>query len=320
MEENKSQYIYLLHEREFIKTNEPIYKIGKTKQENLKRFNSYPNGTLLILQILCNDCDKYEKLILNTFKEKFIQKKEIGNEYFMGNCLAMIDIIYNIIKIDNEYQNEKEEKEEITEDNFCCKKCNKKYKTKKYLTTHEINCTGLSILACPKCKKIFSNASNKSKHIKNNKCKDTITIPITENNYNSERTDYINFDDIIKLFLNSGDFIIPKYIEMKHFNDKYPENHNIKYQKSRGCIIKENNKWKYINIDYLANELLIKNSNELKSIYDKDKERIETKITDLELVKFIYSRLNYLDLSMDKHILKNIKIEIKNIIKSTLLY
>lgn len=33
-----TQYIYLLQEREFIKTNENIYKIGKTKQENCKRF------------------------------------------------------------------------------------------------------------------------------------------------------------------------------------------------------------------------------------------------------------------------------------------
>jgi uncharacterized protein YbaR (Trm112 family) len=241
----------------------------------------------------------------------------------------------NVVKTDED------KLEDELEDCFYCKKCNKKYKTKKYLTTHEINCTGLSILACPKCKKIFSNTSNKSKHIKNNKCKEPVTnnqnntpnIYINGNNnlnnttnnyiinnYNSERTDYINFDDIIKLFLNSGDFIIPKYIEMKHFNDKYPENHNIKYQKNRGCIIKEDNKWKFTNIDCLANDLFNKNSNELKSIYDKDKERIENKIRDLELIEFIYSRLNYLDLSMDKHIFKNIKIEIKNIIKSTLLY
>ena len=35
--ENK-QYIYLIQEREFIKCKEPIYKIGKTKQECLKEF------------------------------------------------------------------------------------------------------------------------------------------------------------------------------------------------------------------------------------------------------------------------------------------
>ena len=178
-----------------------------------------------------------------------------------------------------------------------------------------------------KCKEPNDNANvNANVNInENNKSNiyingNNITNNYIINNYNSERTDYIKLDDIIKLFLNSGDFIIPKYIEMKHFNDKYPENQNIKYERNRGCIIRENNRWKYTNIDYLANDLLNKNSNELRTIYNKEKERFENKIRNLELIEFIYSRLNYLDLSMDKHIFKNIKMEIKNIIKSTLLY
>ena len=247
----------------------------------------------------------------------------------------------------------KEENVMSKEENYYCKKCNKKYKTKKYLFNHEEKCNGLNILTCPKCMFTFTTRSSKSAHIKKNKCKEpndndndngnanantnandnennkpniyingnnNITNNYIINNYNSERTDYIKFDDIIKLFLNSGDFIIPKYIEMKHFNDKCPENQNIKYERNRGCIIRENNRWKYTNIDYLANDLLNKNSNELRTIYNKEKERFENKIRNLELIEFIYSRLNYLDLSMDKHIFKNIKMEIKNIIKSTLLY
>jgi hypothetical protein len=35
--------------------------------------------------------------------------------------------------------------------------------------------------------------------------------------------------------LKSGDNIIPKYIE---FNKNFPENHNIKYEKNKGCLIK----------------------------------------------------------------------------------
>ena len=31
---------------------EHIYKIGKTKRENLKRFGNYPNGSDLLLHIL----------------------------------------------------------------------------------------------------------------------------------------------------------------------------------------------------------------------------------------------------------------------------
>ena len=96
-EENKNiEYIYLLQEREFIKTNEPIYKIGKTKQERLKRITNYPNGTKLVIQIECNDCDTYEKLLITKFKKEFIHKNDIGNEYFYGDRFKMVNIIYDI--------------------------------------------------------------------------------------------------------------------------------------------------------------------------------------------------------------------------------
>ena len=98
-------YIYLLQEREFLKTNENIYKIGKTKQENLKRLCNYPNGTQLIFQIICNNCDIIEKQLINTFREKYLLQKDIGNEYFKGNYKDMIDDIYNHIKIEESLPN-----------------------------------------------------------------------------------------------------------------------------------------------------------------------------------------------------------------------
>ena len=94
---NIKNYIYLLREREFIKSDEHIYKIGKTKRENLKRFGNYPNGSDLLLHITCNDCDNIEKNILSIFKEKFIHKKDIGYEYFEGNHINMMRIINNIV-------------------------------------------------------------------------------------------------------------------------------------------------------------------------------------------------------------------------------
>ena len=36
-----ANYVYLIQEREFIKTNEKIYKLGKSKQEHNKRANQY---------------------------------------------------------------------------------------------------------------------------------------------------------------------------------------------------------------------------------------------------------------------------------------
>jgi hypothetical protein len=94
-------YIYLLREREFIKTNESIYKIGKSRQENLERAKSYPTGSELVLQITCLDCDMIERELKIQFKNKYIHKKELGNEYFEGNHKDMIQDIYDKIKTNN---------------------------------------------------------------------------------------------------------------------------------------------------------------------------------------------------------------------------
>jgi len=162
-DKNNDEYIYLLQEREFIRTNEPIYKIGKTKQERLKRICNYPNGTKLIIQILCNNCDKYEKELINKFKELFIHKRELGNEYFKGDRYKMIETIYNLIweldiKNINEIENENKNQ---------CNKCNKIFSSNQYLNKHILICKGVSNpLECHLCHKIFANSGSKSIHLK----------------------------------------------------------------------------------------------------------------------------------------------------------
>lgn len=94
-------YIYLLQEREFIKTKENIYKVGMTKKENFTRFHQYPKGSVLLFQMICNNCQEMEKQVLKMFREKFVPKSEIGNEYFQGNYTDMIDVIYFVIKHEN---------------------------------------------------------------------------------------------------------------------------------------------------------------------------------------------------------------------------
>jgi hypothetical protein len=97
MNQVDTEYIYLLQEREFIKTNESIYKIGKSKQENLKRICNYPNGTKLLFQTICYNCDILEKKLINIFKNKYELQKNIGLEYFKGNYKEMIKDIYKLI-------------------------------------------------------------------------------------------------------------------------------------------------------------------------------------------------------------------------------
>lgn len=98
-------YIYLLQEREFIKTNEHIYKLGMTTKLNFERFNQYPKGSVLLFQMICQNCKNVEKKLICDFKNKFSQRKDIGYEYFEGDYREMIDIIYVVIKLDNSYSN-----------------------------------------------------------------------------------------------------------------------------------------------------------------------------------------------------------------------
>ena len=44
-------FIYLIKEKQDIDTNEPIFKIGKSTQENTRRVKSYPSGSHLLLQV-----------------------------------------------------------------------------------------------------------------------------------------------------------------------------------------------------------------------------------------------------------------------------
>ena len=112
MSEIKSQYVYLLQEREFTKTHEDIFKIGKSTQSNIKRLMQYPKGSILLVQIICLDCTKCEKMIMKKFKEKYIQRLDIGNEYFEGEYKNMKPDICNIVSLSNA-----EVKQEILEIN-----------------------------------------------------------------------------------------------------------------------------------------------------------------------------------------------------------
>ena len=251
----------------------------------------------------------------------------------------------NIIVNPNEnIVNQNESNVNSNEKKFNCCKCYKKYKTKKSLIKHEEKCNGLNVLTCPKCMFTFSSRISKSAHIKRNNCKarsiihavnpdikpsisingnnnynttNNITNNNIINNFGNERTDYITFDDMIKILRLSGNNIIPKYIEFKHFNKDFPENHNIKYEKNNDCMIKKNGEWKITNIDNLSTKLIDKNSSEINNYYSDQRNRIEEYIQNIELMEFINKRFNYLDLSLDKKLYKNIKDEIKEIIRST---
>jgi len=322
IKENNDEYIYLLQEREFIKTNEHIYKIGKTKQECLKRICNYPNGTKLLIQIICNDCDKYEKILINKFKEIFIHKKDIGYEYFKGNYNQMINIIYNTVyelDIKKGIENEDDEKTIIENQ---CKKCKKILSSNNYLQKHLLICNGISNpLECHLCHKILCDSSSKSKHLKICKGK-------TNNNEDKTNEDKTNEDKTNKDKTNED-----KTNEDKNNEDKTNEdnlvifdNENMKIDFDISHINDEEISYKLSTLDncytfeYFCNKLFENKNNQMivktnlkhyysivymgNNIWKKHTDNLIYPIVILEITKLI---LQYIDDKAElKEYLKNI--------------
>jgi hypothetical protein len=118
---------YIIQEREFIGTN--IYKQGKSTQENTKRPGQYPKGSKLHLYLNTPDCHFVEKENLNLFKEKYIHRKDIGEEYFEGDLEEMISDMFKIRKkVIDEFENIKTMREEVSEKEIRLKELKKEEK------------------------------------------------------------------------------------------------------------------------------------------------------------------------------------------------
>lgn len=90
------EVVYLMIEREFIESNQNVYKIGRTRFPSLKRFNAYPKKSKLLLHIYVDDSLSVETTIKNRFKELFKWRPDIGYEYFEGDRDEMIDELLSI--------------------------------------------------------------------------------------------------------------------------------------------------------------------------------------------------------------------------------
>jgi hypothetical protein len=87
-------FIYLLREREFIKTDESVFKFGKTKSSNAsRRINSYPKDSEIYYIEKVKDCDQLEKEVLAKLCINFRQRTDIGKEYFEGNIEDIMKLI-----------------------------------------------------------------------------------------------------------------------------------------------------------------------------------------------------------------------------------
>lgn len=89
-----SDYIYIVHCEQHRDTN--IYKLGRTAQQEFRRFNGYPKNSELLLYVHVNNSFYVENILLNIFKEKYEHITSAGAEYFKGDVKDMINTVISI--------------------------------------------------------------------------------------------------------------------------------------------------------------------------------------------------------------------------------
>lgn len=94
--QNDEGFLYLIQEREFIRSNESVYKFGRT-QNVTKRLSQYPNNSKLWFSINTKAMRKSEKVLLNILKQQFKLRNDIGWEYFEGDKDAIAECIQNYV-------------------------------------------------------------------------------------------------------------------------------------------------------------------------------------------------------------------------------
>ncbi len=96
----KEGYFYIVQEREFLGTNN--YKIGRTSDVE-DRLRGYSKNSKLIYSIKVDDQNEVESMLIEIFKDKFIQKREYGREYFEGDINEMIQEVELYLQFKNKY-------------------------------------------------------------------------------------------------------------------------------------------------------------------------------------------------------------------------
>ena len=95
---NTTGYIYLIQEREFVKSGEKTYKLGCTGRSPNDRTIKYPKGSILIMVSRVNDYKAAETKLIKKFTRKFDKQKKYGNEYFNGDIDTICVSFFKVAK------------------------------------------------------------------------------------------------------------------------------------------------------------------------------------------------------------------------------
>jgi hypothetical protein len=276
-------YIYLIKEREFIKTEENIFKLGKTKQTDNKRFYSYPKGSILIFQVYSENINKVEKNLIKIFKKTFTHVIKYGNEYFEGDSIKMQKLISeNIIldKIDTDETIETYEDSEISNESRIIKDLTYFDSDNNEFTLYHYP---LSRLDNSMIKFLKSNEQIQIEQIPlicnlfNHCGKQETVLPFIKEYFKDYQYSYINYKNMFKnsniIDIRSYKYMYPKlYLldiifehckNMNDFNkyseyvyiDKNPNSEFVNLNKKERIKIITNQKYKFIEMDCVKGKL-----------------------------------------------------------------
>ena len=150
----------------------------------------------------------------------------------------------------------------------------------------------------------ITNNTNNTNNLTNNKDSFNTNNTIIINNYGDEDTKYITSDYILKLLKNKPAKAIPELIKYTHFNDKHPENQNIKITNKKEPYIKvlKNDKWELQDKDETITDLI--DRQQVHLLDETIEEKIEKKCNNSEKINI--ERCNNLYNEDDKEYMKRL--------------
>ena len=89
-------YIYVIVEREFVRSGEPVVKVGRTSNV-VRRIAEYPKGSKLLFCMYCDSLLETEAEVLRLLDKAFLRRSDIGRESFEGNFNSILSLVSNFV-------------------------------------------------------------------------------------------------------------------------------------------------------------------------------------------------------------------------------
>ncbi len=127
------------------------------------------------------------------------------------------------------------------------------------------------------------------------------------NNFGKENTKYLQ-GNLMKQLTSKPFTCIPKLVKLTHFNENYPENHNIRFRNKKHPLgeVYKDAQWKFENKKILIDDLFTKSYKTIEDYVDEENEKIDEKtMKNVERIE-----INWIN--KDTDICKSIELEVLN--------